>query len=269
MDHREYIERYLSADLDQELSVQERREVTAHLAGCAQCREQRAEEEALKALLREHLPIIPAPAALRQGIAAALDDLAAIPKKRPRRVRMRLLGVPLAAAAALAAVTLVFRGMGLHFPEIPPHGNRALVRNPAFDAAVASYLASEKRFTPNIASRTVDELANSLNEQIGFPFVWDFSSVGLKLAGARVDRQPDGKVVVSSLYKGTKDSILCINYLDLSPFPSGGQLIKGIHVYRYKNLHVCATRYNGVACLMVTLLPAQELARAFSQPPAS
>lgn len=72
VDHREYIERHLSADIDGELDAEEQRAVAAHLANCYSCGQRRADAVELKRLLRERISIA-APEALRARILAALD----------------------------------------------------------------------------------------------------------------------------------------------------------------------------------------------------
>lgn len=72
MDHREYIERQLSADIDGELDAEEQRAVAAHLADCDSCRQRRVAAIELKRLLRERMSIA-LPIELRERILAALD----------------------------------------------------------------------------------------------------------------------------------------------------------------------------------------------------
>jgi len=51
VDHNTYIEEYLSAHVDGELSATELREVEEHLAGCVNCRARFAEERAVKKII--------------------------------------------------------------------------------------------------------------------------------------------------------------------------------------------------------------------------
>ncbi len=76
MDCLEYIEQYLSADADDELSARERLLVEEHQRGCGECRARLAEERALKLSVRRHLGIVGAPADVRLRIRAALGELA-------------------------------------------------------------------------------------------------------------------------------------------------------------------------------------------------
>lgn len=56
-----YIEKYLSAHVDGELSAAELRDAEEHLAGCVNCRVRFAEERAVKALLRERAAMLRTP----------------------------------------------------------------------------------------------------------------------------------------------------------------------------------------------------------------
>jgi anti-sigma factor RsiW len=257
MDHRKYIELYLSAHLDDELGIEERRAAEDHLAGCAECRGKLAAERATKALLQEGLPIIAAPAALRERISAALDVIdRAQPKARVRVFRRPMLwmavGGALAACLAVLVVNLRLTGTG----------------NPMFDPAVASFLKSEKDFSPNIGAGSTDALAIALIEQFGVAPIWDFSSLGLRSAGGRIDHTTEGKAVAYTLYKGAHGSLLCvIDREEVLHFPSGGKVVKGVHIYQYKGFSIAATNRYAVFCVMVTRLPVEQLARAFDQLP--
>ena len=255
MDHRQYIEHYLSADIDGELTGPERQAVMAHLATCADCRQRQNAERALKSLLHDRIPIVSAPPEVRASVIAALDRETAPTALKPARMTRRPLWVgsiaTLAAAAAVIAVILI-RGMG------PPP-------NSTFEAAVTDYLQSEQRFTSNAGLHSVDELAMALANEFGYPYVWDFSSLGLSLAGARIDHLPSGKVMAYSLYKGPHGSILCINFrqLDYSP-PPGGEELHGVRFYRYKDVWIGVVRYGSVFCLLVTRLTPAQMAPALT-----
>ena len=75
MDCNTYIEKYLSAHVDGELSAAELREAEEHLAGCVNCRARFAEERAVKALLRERAEMRRTPPMVRGSILAALDAI--------------------------------------------------------------------------------------------------------------------------------------------------------------------------------------------------
>lgn len=257
MDHRQYIEQYLSADVDDELTAPERQAVMAHLANCPDCRQRQSAERALKSLLHDRVPIVPAPPELRERIIAALDrDTVRAATKSNRVARRRWWFGSVAALAAAAAVVavIVIRGMG---PGHPP--------DPAFEAAVSDYLRSEQRFRSSAGLNSMDQLAVALATEFGFPYVWDFSSLGLALAGARIDHLPDGKVMAYSLYKGPRGSILCINFrqLDYRP-PPGGKEFDGVRFYRHKDLWIGVVRYGAVSCLLVSRLTPAQMAPALT-----
>jgi len=70
-----YIEKYLSAHVDGELSAAELRDAEEHIAGCVNCRVRFAEERAVKALLRERAAMLRTPPIVRGSILAALDAI--------------------------------------------------------------------------------------------------------------------------------------------------------------------------------------------------
>jgi hypothetical protein len=249
MDHRQYIEQYLSADVDGALNPAERQAVAAHLAVCADCRQRQADERALKAMVRQGLPILPAPPELRRNIIHALD------REDARRLtaRRRTLWIGSFAALATAAVLLLLIVAGGPGRQSP--ANRAL------QSAVADYLQAERGFTASPAISSQADLALALTNEFGYPFIWDFSPLGLTLAGARIDHRPDGGTVAYSLYKGKAGSILCINLRQVDfAIPPGGQVVHGIHFYRSGDVWVGVVNYGSVFCYFVTrLTPAQMM----------
>lgn len=262
MDHREYIEHYLSAHVDEELSAGEKDAVTAHLASCTECREIEAAERATKTMIHERVRIIPAPDALRRRIGAALDAADEAESRvhlvARRKAFVRRPAFWMTAASLAASIALLVLNFRIYQPA-----------NHTFDAAIASYRTSEKKFVPTVGAGSNAELAEALINQFGVPLVWDFSSIGLAPVGGRIDHDSDRKVVAYSMYKGNNGSLLCIiDREEQFHFPPGGQLVKGIHIYSYKGYSIAATdRYASVFCVMVTRLPADDLARAFNQLP--
>jgi hypothetical protein len=252
MDHRQYIEEYLSADVDGALSPAERQAVSAHLAACVDCRQRQADERALKALLHERIPIVSAPAELRQRVITALGREDSRPAARHRRFSRRPLWVgslgALAAAAAVAVIILV-GGLGR-----PP-------ANAALEAAVNDYLSAERSFAPSSALNTPADLALALTSEFGYPFIWDFSPLGLTMAGARIEHRAGGRAIAYSFYKGKAGSVLCINLRQVDfTYPPGGEELHGVRFYRYRNLWIGVVNYGSVFCYFVSrLTPAQML----------
>ena len=254
IDHAQAVEWYL-ADGDDELDREARQAARAHIEGCARCQEKLAAENAMKVKIPS-LAAVHAPNELRQRILLALDEEDRVTQLRARRLSRSVRWLSAGAVAACLLAVLVF-----HFHT---YGNS----NPAFDTAIASYEKAEQAFTPNIPSRSPDELAVAFIEKFGVPMAWDFGSLQLHSAGGRIERGVDGAPVGYSLYKGPRGSMLCVIHRDDEfQFPAGGQVVKGIHIYQYKGYSVAATNRYAVFVIMVSNMPADDLAQAFAQLP--
>jgi hypothetical protein len=251
VDHSRYIDRYLSADADDDFDRAELRAAQAHVDRCVECRQRIAAENAMKSETQS-LAAVKAPGELRDRILAALDeeDRSAQVRVRRNRRALTLIAVGLVAAAILAVI--IFR---IYRPSIP-----------AFDSAIASFEKSERSFTPNVPSKSAGELAVAFVDQFGVPMAWDFSSLGLRSMGGRIEHTADGNTVGYSLYQGARGSLLCVIYRDDSfQFPPGGEVVNGIHVYEYKGYSIAATNRHAILAIMVTRLPAAELVQTFAQ----
>jgi len=160
-------------------------------------------------------------------------------------------GGALAAAAVLFVIALR-KGIGP-----PPPSNKG------FDVAVKDYLSSEQSFASNSALGSLPQLAVALASEFGYPYVWDFSPLGMNLAGARIEHLPGGQTVAYALYKGARGSILCINFRQLDyQLPPGGQELHGVRFYKYKDLNIGVVRYGTVFCYLVTRLTPSQMAPA-------
>jgi len=252
IDHQQFVDRYLSED-----ESEERREAQRHVAGCVECQEKIAAETAMKAEM-QNLTAVRAPQELRARILAALDEVDRESESAARqRTRSRSRSFRWIAAGAIAACLVAVVFLRTSFQS-----------NPAFDSAIATFEKSQQNFTSNIPSNSADELAASFITQFGVPMAWDFSSLGLSVAGGRIDHEADGRVVGYSMYKGNRGSLMCIIYrADAIAFPPGGQLVKGIHVYQYKGYAIAETNRYAVFSIMVSTLPASDLQQAFAQLP--
>jgi anti-sigma factor RsiW len=250
MDHRQYIEQYLSADADGALNAAERQAVSDHLATCADCRQLQAEERALKALLRERIPIVAAPAELRRKIIADLDleDARAAGSVRFSRRPLLLGSLGALAVAATVLVAILVGGLGRQ------------PTNRAFESAVKDYLSAQQNFASNSALSSPADLAVALSSELGYPFVWDFSPLGLAMVGARIDHRANGDAVAYTLYKGKAGSILCISFRkrDLI-FPPGGKELHGVRFYPYDGFWIGVVNYGSVFCYFVTRLTPDQM----------
>jgi hypothetical protein len=274
MDCRTYIEEYLSAHVDGELSDAELRAAEEHLAGCVNCRARFAEERAVKALLRERAELRRTPPIVRGSILAALDAIdqtGASGNGRDRAAgadRAGLLSIRRARVwlpAAMAAVAL--------FAFIMMHaGNpqQAHAFSP-FDVAIDNYKQFADHFEPNIKSTAPADISDAFMERKLPGFVWNFQRVGYKLVGGRVDRLSDGTPVSYTFYRGQSGTILC-TYMKshgLQPPPGEapqpdepGYTIEH-HYYNYKGYNVCLSYpRSGCICILVTRRPMQEFVEA-------
>jgi hypothetical protein len=255
VDHQQVIEYALHRNADDQFSDAERKAMSEHLATCAECREKLAAEAALKMKIQA-VSQAQTPIDLRDRILAALDEVDRTSEPRVRYLRKPVVWI--ASAALAASLILLILNLRVAGPS-----------NPVFDAAIQSFVNSERSFLASEPSRSPDEVAVAFIEQFGVPMAWDFSSMGLTLAGARIDRAADGSAIGYGLYRGARGSLLCVMYRnDLFRFPAGGEVVKGIHIYQYKGFSVAATNKYSVFCIMVTRMPAGELAQTFSHLPA-
>ncbi|HEV2169996.1 MAG TPA: zf-HC2 domain-containing protein, partial [Candidatus Binatus sp.] len=198
MDCGTYIEKYLSAHVDGELSADELRAAEEHIADCVNCRARFAEERAVKALLRERAEMRRTPPMVRGSILAALDAIDASPassaasarrtvadRGRSSALRAMWAGVPVAiAAVAVFAFVLLHGGSG----PTPAHAI------PPFDLAIDHFEHFVDRFDPNAGTSPAELSGAYLDHQLP-GFLWNFQHAGYQLKGGRIDRLADGESV--------------------------------------------------------------------------
>jgi Putative zinc-finger len=263
-----YIDKYLSAHVDGELSAAELREVEEHLAGCVNCRARFAEERAVKALLRERAEMRRTPPMVRGSILAALDAVdAADASNAAGRGRDRAAGADRAGwfsirrarvwvPTAIAAVA-VFAFVILHGNGGPPSAHAI----PPFDVAIEHYDQFAQRFEPNVKSALPADLSDAYMEHQLPGFLWNFQHIGYKLMGGRIDRLEDGSSVAYTFYRGDNGTILCTYMKSHGLQPPGGEIqeIGGHHCYRYKGYSVCLSYPHGdFICILVSHRPMKE-----------
>jgi anti-sigma factor RsiW len=194
--------------LDGRLVLEDRRDVEAHLAGCASCRRQLDSLRSMKAVLHDSMQETHVPATLSARVAAALDRVDRESGRRGDRAhrvaRPAALGLGLAAAALIAF--LLLRGSGPDFVE-----------------GAADNFASARTGTLVMDLTTSDpiELERYFAEA-GLPFatrVFDFAMMDYRLIGGRVlsvDGRPTalfvyrseaGRYVVCQMYEGSLDEL--------------------------------------------------------------
>ena len=266
MDCATYIDKYLSAHVDGELSADELREVEEHLAGCVNCRARFAEERAVKALLRERAAMRRTPPIVRGSILAALDAIDAADTSgasgrdraagADRGGRFSIRRARIWAPAAIAAVA-VFAFVILHGVGGTPPAHAI----PPFDVAIDHYQQFAQRFEPNVKSTLPADLSGAYIDHQLPGFLWNFQHSGYKLMGGRIDRLADGSSVAYTFYRGDNGAILCTYMKSHGMQPPGGetQEIDGHHCYQYKGYSVCLSYPHGdFICVLVSRRPMKE-----------
>ena len=182
MTHEQF-EDLLSAYADGELEAVggDAAELSSHLASCASCTSRLAEYRGMGEALRRQARAEPAPAALRDRVAAALDAAeatAASPWARRRRP-MWSPGVLAAAAAVVLAVGVAVGGSR--------GGGRDTTAQEILDSHVRS-LAGDEAHLFDVASTDQHTVKPWFEGKLDFaPSVVDFAPQGFPLLGGRVD----------------------------------------------------------------------------------
>jgi hypothetical protein len=155
----EYIENFLSAHADGELSADDLLDAEQHLRQCLGCRAKLDDERALKRLLHEHIEMRAMPDAMRRQLLEALDRAAEEEAgqqstARPGHAGHRLPGRPMlwAALALAAALATVFVSTRRFLPYRPPLQASTPARDADFDVAIAAFDRFQREFEPNVPS---------------------------------------------------------------------------------------------------------------------
>lgn len=141
------------AFLDDELAVEDRREVELHLLDCASCRQHVDTERADLETLRKALVAPPAPMLLKARIAKALDAEDAVIARHERRRWSQWL-LPGSAMFAAAAAVLAFFSMSVQGPPPVDSGiSRVVARSKALPlevqgASTGPWLRDHARIDP-------------------------------------------------------------------------------------------------------------------------
>ena len=256
VDCREYIESYLAAQADGELSAEELHAADKHLAVCARCQARLAQEHELKAVVRKRVRTAMAPAELRAAIHSALDRAGA------ERGRRRWLGdaaaefarpkiwAPILALAASIVFVVTMRGRIAREAPIAE-----------FDPVVQKFTAFERHFEPNVPL-SFAAIAEHYHSAKAPAFIWNFGPVGFQLAGGRIDRLPDGSPITYTLYRGPRGSVMCTRFkVDRITIPPGGRELRtDQYLYEYKGCSLVLTvdYERRWICILMSRLPARE-----------
>ncbi len=256
MDCDTYIDRYLSAHVDGELSGDETRAVEKHLAGCANCRVRYAEERAVKAMVRERARRYETPVQVRGSILAALDAVDSGARAGDRAghadrpgfsvIRRARLWLPVALAAAA-----MFAFVMLHGGNVPPAG-----AVPAFDSALERYEIFNAHFVPNVPSASPADISDAYLGHKMPGLLWNLQPSGYRLVGGRLERLDDGSLAAFTFYRGEEGTILCaFMKAHGMQMPEGAtQIVAGHNYYKYKGYSVCLSYYprGDFICVLVS-----------------
>ncbi len=278
MDCREYIDNFLSAHADGELTGAELREAEAHVASCHECAARLDEERALKALVHAQAAATRTPADVRAKLLAVLAEEAARgegamatepPAPRGfingggrRALRRPAIWIPLSLAAGLALAFVAARGLGLY----PLRDVNVVYRQggvPEFDIAAAYLDKFNQQWAPNVPSNSYGDVSYAYVCAHMPGFIWNFNSSGLTLMGGRLDKLPDGRPVTFTYYKGEHRSLLCTRYkvADFTAPPGAVQEMDGHLFYRYHGYSICYS-YSPIGdfvCVLITRQPVEQL----------
>ncbi len=269
----EYIENFLSAHADGELSPADLLDAEQHLRQCLGCRAKLDDERALKSLLREHIEMRAMPDAMRRQLLEALDRAAAEEETQSaghpaaHQVR-RLLGRPVlwTGLALAAALAIVFVSTRRFSPHRTPVEASAPTRDADFDVAIAAFDRFQREFEPNMPSDSPAVLSAAYARARMPGFIWNFSASGFNLAGGRLDRLPDGRKVTYTFYRGARNSILCTRFKAGNASAPAGQAeaLNGHIFYRYRGYSLCYTRMpdGGFVCILASRLPLDRMVKA-------
>lgn len=191
----------LDAWLDGRLDEAERRELEAHLATCARCRDRLAALEAVRDAVRDALPEPPMPLTLEAKILDRLDREDA-ERRSPVPLRRPALAHWLPLAAVLAAGALLLWYLRPAPPAAVPADlvAAAAAAHPAAGVALPASLASD-------AAATVEGRWRA--GSIDFPArVLDLGAMGVTLAGGDAARLGD-RAAARSVYRADAGWLVC------------------------------------------------------------
>lgn len=251
MDCAIYIDEFLSAHADGELTPAEAIAAEAHVAGCDRCSAMLAAERALKISVHSSLSIA-TPVQVRGSVLAALDGAdretaSAAPLRRARRGARRArwavaMSLPLAAAAVLAILIIG-----------KPKPARAIS---AFDTAISRYESFEKSFDPNVPSMSAGDISAAYLTHRMPGYLWNFQPAGYQIVGGRIEPLPNGTLVTYTFYRGAAGAILC-TFMHASAVYLPQMSLDDTQTHRYFSYHgytICLSRYQheDFICILIS-----------------
>ena len=235
-------EAQLDAYLDGELAAVDARELEAHLAQCPECARFRDGRLELRAAISAHLPVFPAPDALRERVRAAVE--AAARTRAPHRFTARGVWRPLALAASLAVVAVGSWRLALE---------RAAGETLADDVLTSHIRSLMPGHLTDVLSSDQHTVKPWFNGKLDFsPPVHDFSGRGFPLIGGRLD-YVGGRPVAALVYGRRQHLINVFLWPAVGAAPGGPAAVTH---QGYRLLHWTTSDYT---CWVVSDLAPPEL----------
>lgn len=240
----------LDVYLDRELDVARSLDAQEHLAFCMECQWAYAKERDLRALLKTRLPRVAAPSELHARVRASLT--AARPSSWALVSRsLRWAALPL---AALVLLGLAFGLRAVMAPTLPP----------VVSELVSQHQVYSRVDTPaEIVSADQDTVAGWLYRRVRFEVpVPDFSSAGIRLAGARLSSLSDREVGYLLYEKGQRRVSLFAFARRGIPLPKTGWIEVGdsrFYVTTVRGLEVVLWTQGDLAYALVSPLSREAL----------
>jgi anti-sigma factor RsiW len=230
MDH-DALRQMLPAYVDDELGMAETLVMEQHLAGCADCQRDCANQRSVKTLLRKHAAYEQAPAHLAATIFPALQTgKSAAGRLRPRGIGWFNTGLAAASLCLAAAGGGYYLGLAAH-------------ARPLTQEIVANHIRSlQADHLVDIASSDQHTVKPWFSGKLDFsPSVTDFATEGFPLAGGRLDYL-DGHPVAALVYRRNGHPINLYAWpSDSADVPPGIVDERGYHLLQWTTdrMHYC------------------------------
>jgi len=249
----------ITALVDNELSVAERRTIEDHLRECKNCRSTHEQELTLKRQIRLMSAAVTAPAGLREKVQAEIEKLSArAPLVSPSGWRSWLVMPAVRPALALALVVLVILPLAYQLWPAKSIAVTALETH-------KSIVQGEKPFT---RSDNPVQLTRQLVQAVGnrfAPMGYDLSAMKVYPVGGFVQKI-GGREVLVTVYRGDGPTVTCFTFLGTeADAPQRAQLIhdaeKRLNFYTFSDgdTHGVLHREGDSICIMVSKMPMAEL----------
>ncbi len=246
--------------IDNELSVQERQAIDAHLGDCPHCRVSYANEMEIKHQVRSLSTSINAPAELRQHLSArAAHEVEASEQPKPFWSITRWLGFPQSRMAVFAAALMVVVLVSVYlWQPAPGVALSVLETHRMIDSGKLSFLPARN---PAELKAQLTRAVDNRFEPMGY----DLSAMKLYPISGAIQEIGERKILVT-VYGGDGPAITCFTFLGTeADAPKTAAAFrdeaKGINLYTYSEGDISAVlhREGGVICILVSKMPAAEL----------